>query len=344
VSARFFSCLCLLALSLAACSDEPTSPPPGGAGGEGGAGGSAQPGSGGAGGQGGSGGQGGHAASGGRVIVGVSHPPDEPYIHAAWLHVVMKADGAVIREETLGTGESAPIALPLEYAFEDLPDGAEVELVLARDLTGSGPLLERARAARTRVVEGRTSLLRVTLSDDACPDCDPGLTCNWGRCLDPYVAPELLEDYSADWADHSWCKPRAPIGAPTVVVGSGLDAFTPLDDQDELPIHAGDQGGHHVFLALRMRGLRQASIAKLSAEVSGVAGTIGPLSSIAVFPDDPAAGHCETTGILFQIDTLHPIDDLLGKPIQITAEVLDADGDSALVTGSGVLATEPQYP
>jgi len=38
---------------------------------------------------------------------------------------------------------------------------------------------------------------------------------------------------------------------PTLEVGTGVDAFTPLHDGDDLPLVAGPQGGHHVWGALR---------------------------------------------------------------------------------------------
>lgn len=316
----------------------------GGAGGEGGSGGTAgqggstsDGGAGGAGGAGGGGGEGG-SSSASRVIFGLMNAPNEPFIDAASLHVVVKVDSVVVRDETIGTGVPAPIAFPQEFAVDDPADGAQVEFLVETDPGGGAPL--RQQVARTTAVLGRSALLRVTLSERPCAACDPMLTCNWGRCLDPYVAPEHLEDYSPDWASYSWCKPKV-AGAPTVALGTGPDAFTPLADSDIVEVWAGDQGGYHIFMGARTRFLKQTSVLTLSAQVPALGATIGPFSAVRVFPDDPVAGHCETYGVIFRIDSQQlGIGELLGQPIELTASVQDADGTTAQDTKSVTIASD----
>lgn len=329
----------LLSLLLAACGSEP--PRPGGAGGAGAQGG--EPGAGGQGGDGGQGnaggggGQGGAGGQGARVVAGLINAPNEPFIEANSLRVIMKVDDTVVRDEmTTDDGSPKPLQFPQEFSFGELPDGAQAEIVF-ETVVGGGPPIQRV--ARTRAVAGRDVLLRVTHSATTCAACDPGLTCNWGRCLDPYVAPEQLEDYTPDWASHSWCKPQA-AGAPTVTVGMGYDGLTPLEDQDVVAIWAGDQGGHHAFLGARMRYLDQSSVITLSAEVPELGATIGPFSAVRVFRDDPAAGHCETFGLVFRVDTSISIVDLLGQQMVLTAEVSDDDGATAEDTKTVRIASE----
>lgn len=308
----------------------------GGAGGSGGEGGSTSDG-----GAGGGGGEGG-GSSASRVIIGLMNAPDEPFINAASLHVVMRVDGVVVRDETTGAGVPAPLAFPQEFAFAGLAGGAEVEILVEADPGGGAPL--RQQVARTTAVPGRSALLRVTLSERTCGACDAALTCNWGRCLDPYVAPEHLEEYSPDWASYSWCKPKA-AGAPTVALGTGPDAFTPLADQDTVEVWAGDQGGYHVFVGARTRFLKQTSTLTMSAQVPALGATIGPFSAIRVFEDDPGAGHCETHGIIFRLDSPQlAVEDLLGQPIALTAAVEDADGTTAQDTKSVVVASDIIFP
>jgi len=334
--------LCAAALILASCDSGSTSPG-GGGGGTAGAGGVAAGGGGSAGGGAGGAAQGGGGAGGdasgteGRLVVGIHHAPGELYIYAASLHVVVRVGDAVVHDETYGTGVPEPIALPLELPFGPLPDGSDVEARLEID-PGPG-LATREQAARSRVVAGRSALLRMTLSEAPCPACDPALTCNWGRCLDPYVPPEALEDFTPGWASTSWCKPAAH-GAPEVELGGGWSEFTPLADLDVIDVHSGDQGGHHVYVSMRMRNLKQSSILALSGHVPATGATLGPSSAVVVFRDDPAAGHCESVGQIFQIDTQADIADLLGKTVELTAEVSDADGDAGTVTRTLVLADD----
>lgn len=353
---RSFTCLLLLLTSLAACGGEPNpSPGAGGAGGTGGTGGAGGMGGaggaggmggggmggaggmggvgGGAGGMGGVGGMGGAGGAGGmggggnaaRVVVGLINAPNEFYWQAASVHVVAKADGAVVHDELWGTGVPEPIALPREIPIEGLADDALVEVSLEADVDGKGTDV-RQRLASTRARAGKTPLLRVTLSSNDCGGgCGPGLTCNWGRCLDPYLAPEVLEDYTADWAKYSWCKPKGS-GAPTMTLGQGDKIWSPLADQDTLQVWAGDQGGHHIFASLRTRGLKQMAVVKLTATLVGSGEVIGPSQSVRVFPDRPAQGFCEAKGILFRIDSQLEMGALVNQQVTLKAEVSDADG------------------
>jgi hypothetical protein len=265
---------------------------------------------------------GGSAAS---VAVGVINAPNELFVQAASVHVVAKVDGSVVRDETWGTGVPAPITLPQEFMLEGLADQALVEVSLEVDVNGTGQDV-RTRLASTRAVAGKTPLVRVLLSSLECgAGCGPGLTCNWGRCLDPYLAPEVLESYTSDWAKYSWCKPK-DAGPPMVTLGQGDAIWSPLSDQDTLQVWSGDQGGHHVYAALRTRGLKQTAIVKLSATLVDTGEIIGPLQSVRVFPDRPAQGYCEARGILFRIDSKIAMSELANRQVDLKAEVSDADG------------------
>lgn len=327
---------CAFSFLLAACSSESASPAAGGTtGGDGGGGSSAQ-GGGGAGG--GEGGQGGAAAQG--VFFGLNIAPDELYVQAAWLHLTLTVGGVVVRDDLYGSGVLEPIPFPIDIGASDVPEGASVELLLERDVGGGAPILEQL--ARTTAVADRAVLYRVTLSGKACSPCDAGLTCNWGRCFDPYVAPEALEDFAPSWASHSYCKPEAH-GAPEIVLGTGFSEFTPLNDMDVVDVYAGDQGGFHVYVALRMRNLRQSSLVQLSAHVPDLSEDIGPISFVSAFADDAHTGYCEMGARIFQIDTQIPLPNLLGKTIELKSKLSDVDGDLGEVMKTVVLSTEPIF-
>jgi hypothetical protein len=249
---------------------------------------------------------------------------------------VITVNNVIVHDETIGNGVPAPITFPQEFAV-DPPDGASVDALFEIDPGDGVPVSQRL--ARTQAVAARSVLQRVTISQKTCVPCDPALTCSWGRCLDPFVDPALLEDYSADWAGYSWCKPKTP-GEPSVVLGMGNAALTPLQDQDVLDVWAGDQGGHHAFLGARTQNLKQTSILIVSAQVPALGASIGPFSAVAVFSDDPSAGYCETYGFLFRFDSQIDMGLLFGNTIELTATVQDADGTSSTDTNSVVIASD----
>jgi hypothetical protein len=232
--------------------------------------------------------------------------------------------------------------LPQEIALSGLADNALVEVSLDIDPGNGQPV--RQRLASTRAALGKQSLLRVTLSTMNCElECGSGLTCNWGRCLDPFIPAEALEEYTPDWFKYSWCKPKT-AGAPTVLLGTGYSSFVPADPQTPVELWAGEQGGHHIFVSLRTRNLRQSSVVKLSGELVDTGETVGPLAAVRVFPDDPAAGYCEMNGFLFQLDTKMSIFYFLGKTMKLTAQVSDNDGASVTETQTILLPEEPLSP
>ena len=325
------------ALLLAACSSS-ESVFPGAGGTTGGGGGASAQGGGGssAEGGGGAGGQGGAAAQ--EVHFGLHNAPDELYVQAAWLRLTLSVGDVVVRDAEYGSGVLAPIPVPIEIGASDVPEGTPVELLIERDMGSGAPIL--SQVARTTAVAGRALLYRVTLSDKACYGCDAPFTCNWGRCFDPHVAPEQLEDFTPAWASYSYCKPEAH-GAPELELGGGVNDFIPYNDADVVDVFSGEQGGYHIFVGVRMRNLRQSSLVELRAYVPELGEDIGPLYFVSVLPDDPHVGYCRMPARIFQIDSQIPVSDLLGKTIELTGRISDSDGDAVELTKTLVLATEP---
>ncbi|MEM1414321.1 MAG: hypothetical protein AAGH15_05455 [Myxococcota bacterium] len=56
------------------------------------------------------------------------------------------------------------------------------------------------------------------------------------------------------------CGEGAGAGDLTLELGAGETAYAPLADFTELPLVAGPQGGHHVWIAMRATGLRGPSV------------------------------------------------------------------------------------
>lgn len=245
------------------------------------------------------------------------------------LHVVRKIDGAIESEEDLVYDGSSPLTLPMEERFENLSDGTDVEISLDAFGSFTTPLL--SRTSKTNVLVGRSLLLRVDLSSSCAgsgaPPCVTEQTCSGGVCVSPYTSPLMLEPYTPTWAQGQGdiCKPGD--GLPTLLIGKGQADYLPTNDYDVAQIEAGPQGGHHIWVALRMKNLRQSgSITQLTGHIEELNLDISPFSVIFTFDPDEG-GYCKLYGLRFQLDGTVSVDQVLGKTLLIKAEVKDKDGD-----------------
>jgi len=264
----------------------------------------------------------------GDVVIGVSSML-RVGVDILRLHVTKKVNGAVQSEEDLVSDGANPFTLPLELPFLDLPEGDDVEIEIEAFGTPALPLL--TRRASTTVLANRKLLLRVDLSS-ACigaqaPQCTPEQTCTGGVCTSVYAHPALLENYWADWSKGAAdiCKPND--GPPTVLVGKGMSDYLPVTDYDVAQLEAGPQGGHHIWVALRMKNLRQSgTITALSGHIQELDLDVNPFTVIFTFDPDEG-GYCKLYGLRFQLDGKVPVDQVLGKTLKVTATVKDKDGD-----------------
>lgn len=239
-------------------------------------------------------------------------------------------DGATRDARTLAV---LPSSFPLELPVEDLAGGEAVSVTLTAKSVGA-VILERV--ASTKSVAGEHLLLRVPL-DPACrepqaPDCAAPLTCIGGQCGDAFVPPDRLETYAPGWGTggSDACKPSGQ--PPLVEVGTGQADYLPTMDGDVAQVEAGPQGGYHIWLAIRVRGVRQSS------SVTTVTGTIPSLGYevppyAVVFTFEPSeGGACELFGLRFRFDDPnHPVASLLGQELHVDVTVKDVDG----TVGSG---------
>jgi hypothetical protein len=251
------------------------------------------------------------------------------------VHVVMSVDGKVTKEEDLtASSSSSPLKLPAEIAFENLDGGVEVAVQLDAYGAGGGTSPLTSRSASTRIVARKKLLFRVVL-DSRCvaapgsnaPSCAAPETCIAGACAASAVDSKSLLPYSSTWTKVSTdlCKPSGS-GAPIVTVGQGQADYLPTMDGVEAQVEAGPQGGHHIWIATRMKGLLQSgSITSVTGHFPELNKDIGPFQVIFTFDQDEG-GYCKLYGLRFQLDQAISVDQVLGKTLEVQVKITDKDG------------------
>lgn len=252
------------------------------------------------------------------------------------MHVVIRTGGEVFvdKEYSAANGD---LAFPTELRGEDIPEGELVEATIEGVVNGT-PALERL--ASTEAVAGKELLLEVEL-EAAClqapgssaPVCDAPATCVKGLCRNSHVPGAELPEYEPDWASQTVdiCKPES-AGDPIVVVGEGQADYLPMTDGAVAQVEAGPQGGHHIWVAVRLKNLTQSgSITSLTGRFPELGYDVGPFNVIFTFDPDEG-GYCKIYGLRFQLDIDHDIQELLGHSFEITATVTDKDGDVGVGT------------
>jgi hypothetical protein len=201
----------------------------------------------------------------------------------------------------------------------------------------------------TRFENGATKLAYVLLevrcntlpvggfSGPSGPYCSAPTTCVAGRC----VSSELpsLAAYTADWAAH----PPSACGAgvPEIVqVGQGQSALGPLPEGATLSLERGGQGGHHVWLGVRMKSFSQfGTRTTISATQPGSSVTV-PATAYPYAWAPGVDGSCDLVGIRFQVDASGAkAADFAGKPLDIVIELEDEAGHKATSTRRVNIAT-----
>jgi hypothetical protein len=214
---------------------------------------------------------------------------------------------------------------------------------------GTQPLL--VRTAETGFVPQQTVLLRVLLQGQCLlalpglvggPSCTAPQTCVDGACRDDHVSPQELEPYAPDWAASTpdICKPSNG-GPPVLQVGTGQTDYLPLNDGDTVQAEQGPQGGHHIWIAVRQRNLKQVGSTTTIASVQPGTGLNGPNTRFAFTFEQDQGGFCKLFGLRYQLDIEGTDYHLfLGKPLDVTVTVLDAT--MATATGVAHINIAPQ--
>jgi hypothetical protein len=235
-----------------------------------------------------------------------------------------------------------PDALPHEVALKppqgDTSAAIGVEVSGFLSVVGTQPLL--VRSAETRFVPGQTLLLRVLVQGQcllALPGGPPGApsclvpqTCVGGMCQDDHVGPQDLEPYASNWAlsTPDICKPTG-AGAPVLQIGTGQSDYLPLNDGDTVQVEQGPQGGHHIWIAVRQRNLKQTGSTTTITSVQPGIGLAGPRTAFAFTFVQDQGGFCKLFGLRYQLDVDGTDYHLfLGQPLDVTVTVADPTGES----------------
>ncbi|MEZ4300299.1 MAG: hypothetical protein R3B70_35465 [Polyangiaceae bacterium] len=266
----------------------------------------------------------------GAVVLGIRSKLT-PGIGIDAMHVVLKTGGEIVLDEQLEADKGA-LKFPSEFRIEDLNDGETFEATVEGIVGGTTAV---TRLASTEAAAGRDLLLEIEL-EAACmeapgssaPACKAPGTCVKGTCKDSHVAPDKLPDYDPAWSTQTidTCKPQG-ADDPIVVVGEGQADYLPTTDGQVAQVEAGPQGGHHIWVAVRVKNLTQAgSITSLTGHFPDLGYDVGPFNVIFTFDPDEG-GYCKIYGLRFQLDSVHAIEEMLGKTLELTATITDKDGD-----------------
>jgi len=118
-----------------------------------------------------------------------------------------------------------------------------------------------------------------------------------------------------------------------VEVGTGQTDYRMITAGETLQAEAGPQGGHHIWIATRMRNLKQALTTTRIEGIQPDTGTTIPHSTF-VFNYVPAeGGACKLYGLRYQLDN-GGIDykQFLGKPLDVRVTLTDQSGVSVAST------------
>jgi hypothetical protein len=277
------------------------------------------------------------------LTVGIESAALGNYVRA--VHVVTSVDGEK-QTDAVFRASQGPV-FPREVVIDAKKSSANVA-VRIEGFAGedpSQPAVVVRTAETTLAASAARKLMRLQL-EPACvtvpppggfvgPTCSaPGQTCLNGACGSDVVAPARFEDYAPDWARKTpdACRP-ANAGAPVVIVGNGQTSYLPLKPGQMLQAQAGPQGGHHIWIAVRMRNMKQSgSTTTLTATQPGSTVAVTPFSVVFTFQPDEG-GFCKLYGLRFQLDA-NGVDykQFLGKPLDVTVTVHDALGATGVAT------------
>jgi hypothetical protein len=283
------------------------------------------------------------------LVVGIQSEPMGGVVSA--LHVVIRVADRVVEDELIKPPRGSKVGFPQPWekvvsAAGNPAARVDVEVSAIGD-PAAAPLLKRTSS--THFVPGRALLLRVPLESRCIvypvtprgnskvpgplsgPACTAPASCIAGVCQLPDVPAALLEPYAPNWPSNApdRCKPRGG-GKPDLQVGTGQSYYVPFGKGQVLQAEAGPQGGHHIWIATRMKNLKQAgSLTKITGVQPGTGTAIPPTTLAFTYAPDEG-GYCKLYGIRYQLDN-EGIDykQFLGKPLDITVTVTDSSGQAA---------------
>ena len=286
-----------------------------------------------------------HSDPAGTLIIGVQSEDLNGAVGS--LRVMTTVDGKAQADKFYRADQNIPL-LPQEIAVDARGNGTaavevRVEGYPGYDPSSLGPTV-LTRTARATMIPGKNLLLRLRLEGRCAtgllggvpgPTCSlPHETCIAGRCADDALPAQALEPYVPNWPVDvpDLCRPANP-GPPEVIVGTGQSDYAPLTNGQIVQAEKGPQGGHHFYVAIRLKNLkRSGSTTTISGLQPGTNVAIPPTAFVFTFDGDEG-GYCKLYGLRYQLDN-GGVDwtQFLGKPLDVTVKVHDATG----AEGTGV--------
>ena len=259
------------------------------------------------------------------------------------LEVTAKIDGVEAVHETIEKGATPFFPREIKIAPPASKPNADVDIeVVARDAStspGMPPIV--TRRAHAKFVKGKTTLAYVFL-EIRCntfplagggipngPTCAAPTTCIGGVCRSSELGD--LPDYRADWTTNP---PSAcGNGAPEIDIAQGESTVDNLPDNTTLQLERGPQCGHHVWIAVRMKGLAQSGVVTTLSATQPSSSITVPATGYPFAYGSSEPGSCSIAGLRFQLDLAGAkASDFLGKPLDITVDATDKAGRKAKAT------------
>jgi hypothetical protein len=288
-----------------------------------------------------------------QLVVGIQSDPMGGVVSA--LHVVIRQAGALVLDDVIKPPRGSKVGFPQPWE-KTLSGGAngsaevDVEVDALGDPAAPAPLIKRLSS--THFVPGRTALLRIPLESRCIvypamprgaskvpgplsgPACTAPATCIMGVCQSSGVPPARLEPYAANWPANApdRCK-RRDGGPPDLQIGTGQSYYLPLAKGQTLQAEAGAQGGHHIWIATRLKNMKQMGTTTRIVGVQPQTGARIPPTTLAFSYSPDEGGYCKLYGIRYQLDN-EGIDytQFLGKPLDLSVTTTDPSGSTATAT------------
>lgn len=292
----------------------------------------------------------------GTVVFGITSD-FQPGPDIARLQAQLQVEGQATQTRVWTVGKTPDLTFPLEVNAENGAADARVTLNLyGYEGLGSAETPFVERAISTQIVAGKTLLARTHLEwecvpnyhlpgGELAPTCKSPLTCVAAECDDPFIAPSQLEVYTPTWFSDfaDACRPEG-AGAPEVMVGQGLETFSPLAPLGALFMEKGSQGGYHVWIALRQKNLHEkGSYTAISIERND---TLEELCAVEIpwdfTPAEDGEVGCDLAGIRCVVSyDAAAAASLTGKQVVIKAKVVDLLGDVGFGEQTATLSPPP---
>jgi len=301
-------------------------------------------------------------AGGSSLVVGVTGEDLRTLLES--VKVTAKVSGELAKEATVARDGNGVLKFPAEITVEGAA-GAPVEVTLVgygAPVVGTrGPSDPPAASVAllnrlvTTTMPKEKSLVRVQLDSRCLPvgtgavECPGGTTCQGGRCVDASVPASALEPYTPDWPTSAPdpCRP-ANAGPPELSIGKGQTDYAPLAPNETVKMELGPQGGHHIWIAVRLRNLKQAGSRTALSAVQPDTGLKATPTAFVFSLDTDEGGYCKLYGLRFQLDAGGDLGmaykAFLGKPLDVTVEVTDVAGRKASATQRVLIADKLLCP